>query len=81
MKKQGYFKGNSDHILFVKKNKENIAILLVYVNDMMITYDDFEEIGKMKMLAAEFELKDVGKLRYFLGIEMARSPTRLTLIK
>ena len=48
--------------------------LLVYVNDIILTGDDFEELEKLKdLLAGEFEIKDLGQLRYFLGNEVTRS--------
>ena len=51
-----------------------MAILIVYVNDIILTGDDSEEILKLKrLLATEFEIKDLGTLRYFLGMEVARS--------
>ncbi|KAF3771732.1 Uncharacterized protein EJ110_NYTH59705 [Nymphaea thermarum] len=41
---------------------------------MIVTGDDKEEIAKLKgLLSTEFDLKDLGKLKYFLGIEIARS--------
>ena len=50
-----------------------IVILIVYVDDMILTHDD---IGKLevlkKYLAREFEVKDLGTLRYFLSMEFAR---------
>jgi hypothetical protein len=47
----------------------------VYVDDIVITGDDHEEISHLKKhLAQEFEVKDLGHLRYFLGIEVSRGP-------
>lgn len=39
-----------------------------------MTGDDIEEMSRLKKsLAKEFEIKDLGQLRYFLGMEVARS--------
>ncbi|KAB2606044.1 hypothetical protein D8674_005761 [Pyrus ussuriensis x Pyrus communis] len=44
------------------------------VYDMIIIGDDFDEISRLeKNLAAEFEMKNLGDLKYFLGVEVARS--------
>ncbi|XP_049936825.1 retrovirus-related Pol polyprotein from transposon RE2 isoform X2 [Nymphaea colorata] len=80
MKTNGYKQGNCDHTLFIKQRDGLVSLLLVYVDDMIVTGDDEEEKRKMKeRLAAEFDLKDLGKLRYFLGIEIARSETGLVI--
>ncbi|XP_028078312.1 uncharacterized protein LOC114280180 [Camellia sinensis] len=40
----------------------------------VVTGNDEEEVTHLKMLLAkEFEIKDLGSLRYFLGIEVVRS--------
>ncbi|VVA39701.1 PREDICTED: Retrovirus-related Pol poly from transposon, partial [Prunus dulcis] len=42
--------------------------------DIIMTGDDIKEINKLKIhLAKEFDIKDLGTLRYFLGIEVAHS--------
>ncbi|XP_073112311.1 uncharacterized protein [Elaeis guineensis] len=70
----GYKQSNADHTLFFRHNKGKIAILIVYVDDIVVTGDDSEEIAHLKaQLAQAFEVKDLGYLRYFLGIEVARS--------
>jgi hypothetical protein len=54
--------------------------LAVYVDDIVITRDDEEEIKSLKgRLGKAFEVKDLGPLRYFLGIEIARSSKGISL--
>ena len=44
MKALGYFQSREDHTLFIKHSKERkVTILLVYVDDMIVTGDDKEE--------------------------------------
>ena len=46
----------------------------MYVDDIILTGDYEEELLKIKRsLEKEFEVKDLGPLRYFLGMEVARS--------
>ena len=57
-----------------------MSILIVYVDDIIITGDDQTEIQNLKnRLAAEFEIEDLGQLHYFLGMEAARSKEDLIL--
>ncbi|XP_019052177.1 PREDICTED: uncharacterized protein LOC109114282, partial [Nelumbo nucifera] len=43
-------------------------------DDIVVTSSDIEEVSALKkFLNSEFEIKYLGKLRYFLGIEVARS--------
>ena len=48
--------------------------LIVYVDDIVITGSDQDGIQKLKQhLFSHFQTKDLRKLKYFLGIEIARS--------
>jgi hypothetical protein len=70
----GYKQSHADHTLFTKRSAGKIAVLIVYVDDIIMTGNDEEEIHNLKSrLAQEFEIKDLGSMRYFLGMEVARS--------
>ena len=45
----------------------------MYVNDIILTRDNTGEVERLKVLATEFEVKDLGQIQYFLGMEFARS--------
>ncbi|PRQ56213.1 putative RNA-directed DNA polymerase [Rosa chinensis] len=73
MRKVGYRQNNSDHTLFLKHQQGKVTALIIYVDDMVITGNDTVEIDRLqRQLASEFEMKDLGELKYFLGIEVAR---------
>ena len=80
MKKFGYRQANTDHTLFIKHRAGKVTLLIIYVDDMIVTGDDTVEIEELqKCLASEFEMKDLGSLKYFLGVEVTRSKHGLFL--
>jgi hypothetical protein len=55
----------------VKKTDHGIVVIVIYVDDLIITRDNDADIFNLKkLLKQEFEMKDLGELRYFLGIEV-----------
>nr|XP_016454964.1 PREDICTED: uncharacterized mitochondrial protein AtMg00810-like [Nicotiana tabacum] len=71
---QGYVQSAYDHSLFTKKSGIDLVIILIYVDDLMITGNSSEMIDEVKRsLHKSFKLKDLGKVIYFLGIEIMRS--------
>ena len=67
------FSGSSfDTTLFLRRSGHGITILLLYVDDMIITGDDMQCIHDLKhFLCRQFEMKDLGPLNYFLGLEVS----------
>ena len=65
----------ADHSIFYHHNSSGQCIyLVVYVDDIIITGSDQDGIQKLKQhLFTHFQTKDLGKLKFFLGIEIAQS--------
>jgi hypothetical protein len=55
------------------------VILLLYVDDLFLTGEEKLIAECKKRLAAEFEMKDLGLMHYFLGLEVWQSPERIFL--
>ena len=54
--------------------------MLIYVDDLILAGSDSTEIGRLKTkLSSVFHMKDLGPLKYFLGIELARFENGLFL--
>ena len=75
MKMLGYKQCNADHTLLFKHSQTGgVTILIVYVNYIIITRDNDKEAMKLEeQLTIRFEVKKLGTLKYFLGIEVAQS--------
>ncbi|XP_014506372.1 uncharacterized protein LOC106766129 [Vigna radiata var. radiata] len=75
-----YVQSKSDHSLFVKKTSTNFTALLVYVDDIVLAGNSMSEITHIKaLLHHQFQIKDLGELKYFLGFEVARSKKEIHL--
>ncbi|CAM8954691.1 unnamed protein product [Rhodiola kirilowii] len=70
----GFTQSPNDHSLFTLNKDNEFIILLVYVDDIVMTGTSIPLISAIKaFIHAEFRIKDLGLLKYFLGIEVARS--------
>ena len=67
-------KSNSNHYVFYINSQAGIILLVVYVDDIIITRNDMTGISSLKsFLHGQFHIKDLGMLKYFLGVEVMRS--------
>ncbi|GJZ75366.1 retrovirus-related pol polyprotein from transposon TNT 1-94, partial [Tanacetum coccineum] len=70
----GYTQSKTDYSLFVKKHNESFITVLVYVDDLLITGNEKEQISSLKTrLTSVFHMKDLGEVNYFLGLEISKT--------
>ncbi|KAL4025120.1 hypothetical protein IC575_013498 [Cucumis melo] len=70
----GFTSSSHDSALFTRQTPNGIVLLLLYVDDMIITGDDPQAISDLQCyLGKHFEMKDLGNLNYFLGLEISSS--------
>lgn len=68
---RGFHQSKADQSLFTKGFGNDFVALLVDVDDIVITGPNIQAIDSLKVFL--HSLKDLGILKYFLGIEIARS--------
>ncbi|KAM1541869.1 hypothetical protein ACFX15_011235 [Malus domestica] len=67
----GFKASTSDSSLFVKQCEKDMVILLLYVDDIIITGSNSSTVQRIiTELSEVFELKDMGRLTYFLGLQI-----------
>ena len=67
----GFCKSNGEPTLYIKAKNGNVLIFVLYVDDLIFTRNDNFLIGEFKeAMKNEFEMTDLGLLKYFLGIEV-----------
>lgn len=69
-----------DTSLFKRKTTKGIVIFILYLDDMIITAEDNAGISEVKeFFITNFEMKDLGSLNYFLGVEVLKSDNDICL--
>jgi hypothetical protein len=75
----GFTKSKVDSNLYFKVMNDEPVILFLYVDDLFLTEEENLITKCKKKLVAEFEMKDLGLMHYFLGLEVWQSPERIFL--
>jgi len=66
----------------VKKTDCGIVVIVIYVDDLIITrYSDGNISNLKNLLKQKFEMKDLGQLRYFLDIKVIQFPKGIWLLQ
>jgi hypothetical protein len=66
----GFTKSKFDSNLYFKVMNDEPIILLLYLDDLFLTREENLITDCKKKLVAEFEMKDLGLMHYFLGLEV-----------
>jgi len=75
----GFRMSNSDHSLYVRKSDEGIVVITIYVHDLIVGGDNYKHVKRL--LKQKFDMKDLGELKFFLGIEVIRTPEGIWLLQ
>jgi hypothetical protein len=76
----GFNASTTDSSLFIYHHKGVIAYLLLYVDDIVLTSNSTSFLDHLILqLSQVFDIKDLGTLHYFLGIQVIRTPENLLL--
>lgn len=80
LKKLGLKQSEYDRCLYTKINGTTRIYLLLYVDDIIITSNNENEMNILiKTLEKEFKINDLGKLHYFLGIGIKQTENGMLL--
>jgi hypothetical protein len=75
----GFTKSKVDSNLYFKVMNDEPVVLLLYVDDLFLTGEENLITDCKRKLVAEFEMKDLGPMHYFLGLEVWQSPEKIFL--
>nr|XP_016513992.1 PREDICTED: uncharacterized mitochondrial protein AtMg00810-like [Nicotiana tabacum] len=68
---RGYTHSMYDYSLFYKRNENTSIYVAIYIDDVLLTGTDQQEIAQLKsFLYEQFKIKDLGQLHYFLGLKI-----------
>lgn len=71
LEKLGFINGPFEQAVYVRRERGDSLIVGVYVDDLLITGTSLTSIVKFKQqMRNEFEMSDLGKLTYYLGLEV-----------
>ncbi|KAK3000686.1 hypothetical protein RJ639_022139 [Escallonia herrerae] len=80
LRSYGFLQSHADHTLFTYRKGDIFLSILVYVDDLILAGNNSIACSSFKKYLNDcFKLKDLGPLKYFLGIEAARGPRGLFL--
>lgn len=76
----GFKRCTSDFSLFFKSSSTGLLLILIYVDDILVTGDSPSDVlDVIRLLKKKFKLKHLGEVSYFLGVEVQHSDSEFVL--
>jgi len=80
IQQMGFTRCPYDQSLFYRTQGSDILLLLIYVDDILLTGSSSSQITKLiAHLSAVFHMKNLGDIHYFLGLQIARDESTFTV--
>ncbi|KAL4567103.1 hypothetical protein LXL04_022677 [Taraxacum kok-saghyz] len=78
--REGFKKSSYDHTMFVKTEQDKIIFVSLYVDDLIYAGNDQALCESFKKsMQQEFEMTDLGQMKFFLGVEVNQNSEGITL--
>jgi hypothetical protein len=73
--KNHFIRNEFDKCLYIRETNNNTTYVLVHVDDLLVAGSNEDELkGIMNNIGKEFELKDLGTIKHYLGIDVEKDP-------
>jgi hypothetical protein len=76
---KGYSNNDGYPCVFIHKSSTGFCIISVYVDDLNIIGTELDINEARDHLKTEFEMKDLGKTKFFLGLQLEHLPTGILI--
>jgi hypothetical protein len=78
--REGFYRSHADYSLYIKQTSSYLLIVIIYVDDLIMLSSDKDVMQGLKhKLQEEFDIKDLGELHFFLGVQMERDRAARTI--
>ncbi|KAJ6992892.1 Retrovirus-related Pol polyprotein from transposon TNT 1-94 [Populus alba x Populus x berolinensis] len=77
---EGFEKCSYEHTLFIKKEGGSFLVVSLYVDDLIFTGNDIKLCREFKAsMQSVFDMTDLGRMKYFLGVEVHQTDAGIFL--
>ena len=80
LNENGFLQNQADHCVYTRESQKGKVIILIWVDDIILAGSSEDILRSVKgMLTERFQMKDLGRLRHFLGIDFEQKEGQVTM--